>query len=186
MRHHNQVGLTLIRHTKMQTLLFIPSLLAGNTHAFVVKVATVVFLWLIVIGASLIDLITGIRASHRTGQKKTTSWGIRRTLSKDLQYIATLTAMLLIDIVLSGISEHFTLFSIPLCSYMGTGAIVIIEALSIVENTRKGKDKDDDRIDDIQLLLTNTIDAIGSEKVKQILAAMQKQIEKKENKQDTK
>ena len=92
----------------------------------------------------------------------------------------------MIDIVLSGISEHFTLFSIPLCSYMGTGAIVIIEALSIVENTRKGKDKEEDKIDDIQLLLTNTIDAIGSEKVKQILAAMQKQVEKKENKQDTK
>lgn len=41
-------------------LLFIPYLMEGNIDAFLTKVAVVVLLWLIVIAASMIDLITGI------------------------------------------------------------------------------------------------------------------------------
>ena len=80
------------------TLLFIPSLMEGNIDAFLTKVAVVVLLWLIVIAASMIDLITGIAASKRTGIQHTTSWGLRRTVSKDLQYLALLAMLLIIDI----------------------------------------------------------------------------------------
>lgn len=161
----------------MTTFLFIPSLMQGDIDGFMIKIAVVVLLWLVVIGATLIDLITGIAASKRTGVKHTTSWGLRRTLSKDLQYIAMLVMLLVIDICLSALSPYVVLFSNPLLSIIGCAAIVTVEAISVAENTRKGKSKEDDKLDDIQQLVTNTIDALGSEKTKKLIQALQKQVE---------
>ena len=158
----------------MNTLLFIPSLMEGDINGFLTKVAVVVLIWLVVISATMIDLITGIQASKRTGQKRTTSWGLRRTLSKDLQYLAMLVMLLIIDICLSALSPYLSLFSQPLLSFIGSGAIVIVEALSVFENTRKGKNKEEDKLDDIQQLA-----ALGSEKTKQYLEALNKYVEQK-------
>lgn len=165
----------------MKTLLFIPSLLAGDFDGFMVQVAVVVLLWLVVIAATLFDLITGIAASRRTGQKRTTSWGLRRTLSKDLQYIAMLFALLLIDVILSFLSPYVAIFNAPLLSIIGAGTITIIEAISIIENTRKGKNKEEDKIDDVQQLAASIVDTIGSERTKQVLEALQKYVEQKKS-----
>ena len=163
------------------TLLFIPSLLAGDTTACMVKVAVVVLLWLIVIIASMIDLATGISASKRIGQHKTTSWGLRRTISKDLQYLALLVMLLLIDIALSALSPYLSIFTIPILSVAGVITVTTVEFVSVVENTRKGKDKDEDVIDDVQQLAAAAIDAYGEEKVKALFAALQKYYDKKKS-----
>lgn len=165
----------------MNTLLFIPALLAGDINAFMVKVAVVILLWLVVIAASIFDLITGIAASRRTGQKRTTSWGLRRTLSKDLQYIALLFAFLLIDIILSFLSPYVAIFNVPICSIIIASGETIIEAISIAENTRKGKNKEQDKIDDIQQFALSVVDTLGSEKAKQYLEAVQKYVEQKKS-----
>lgn len=163
----------------MNTLLFIPSLLAGDTTACMVKVAVVVLLWLIVIIASMIDLATGIAASKRIGQHKTTSWGLRRTISKDLQYLALLVMLLLIDIALSALSPYLSIFTIPILSVAGVITVTAVEFVSVIENTRKGKDKDEDVIDDVQQLAAAAIDAYGEEKVKALFAALQTYYDKK-------
>ena len=163
----------------MNTLLFIPSLMAGNVSEFLTKIAIVVLMWLVVIGASMLDLVTGIAASRRCGNKRTTSWGLRKTLIKDLQYLAMLVMFLIIDILLSALSPHLALFSSPLLSIMGTISITIVEAISVFENTRKGKDKEEDKIDDIQQLVSGAVDTLGSEKTKQFLQALQKYVEQK-------
>lgn len=154
-------------------ILFIPALLTGNLNEFLTKIAIVVLMWFIVIGASMIDLITGISASRRMGMKKTTSWGLRKTLTKDLQYLAMLVMFLVIDILLSALSPHLSLFASPLLSIMGTIAITIIETISVIENTRKGKSKQDDKVDDIQQLITSLTSAIGTEKTKLIIKVLQ-------------
>lgn len=163
------------------TLLFIPSLLAGDTTACMVKVAVVVLLWLIVIIASMIDLATGIAASKRIGQQRTTSWGIRRTIAKDLQYLALLFMMLLIDIALSSLSPYLGIFSTPILSVAGVAIITIVEFISVAENTRKGKNKDEDVIDDVQQLAAAAIDAYGEEKVKALFTALQSYYDKKKS-----
>ena len=81
--------------------LFIPALMEGDIHGFMVKLAVMMFAWLLVVLMSGVDLITGIAASKRTGVKHTTSWGIRRTLAKLLQYFGVFFAFLLLDVVLS-------------------------------------------------------------------------------------
>lgn len=154
------------------TLLFIPSLMEGNIDAFLTKVAVVVLLWLIVIAASMIDLITGIAASKRTGIQHTTSWGLRRTVSKDLQYLALLAMLLIIDIGLSALSQQLPLFSMPLLSTLGVITISVVEAISVAENTRKGKAPDDDKMDDIQQLVMAVSDKLGKDKTKAFLEAL--------------
>lgn len=155
------------------TLLFIPSLLESNIDAFLTKVAVVVLLWLIVIAASMIDLITGIAASKRTGIQHTTSWGLRRTVSKDLQYLALLAMLLIIDIGLSALSQQLPLFSIPLLSTLGVITISVVEAISVAENTRKGKAPEDDKMDDIQQLVMAVADKLGKDKTKAFLEALE-------------
>ena len=158
----------------MKTMLFIPALMEGNIDGFLTKMAIVVLLWLIVIAASMIDLMTGIAASKRTGTKHTTSWGLRRTVSKDLQYLALLAMLLIIDIGLSALSGALPLFSVPLLSVLGVVTISVVEFISVAENTRKGKKPEEDALDDIQQLVASTVDALGTEKTKQFLEALQK------------
>ena len=158
----------------MNTLLFIPSLMEGDYDGFIVKLGIILFLWIIVIAASIVDLISGIAASRRTGQKKTTSWGIRKTMQKDLQYFALLFVFLLLDIGLSALSPWLSLFSVPLLSVIGVIAITGTEALSVAENTRKGRNKEEDKIDDIQQLVSTTVEMLGSERTSQFLEALQK------------
>ena len=155
------------------TLIFIPSLLEGNIDAFLTKVAVVVLLWLIVIAASMIDLITGIAASKRTGIQHTTSWGLRRTVSKDLQYLALLAMLLIIDIGLSALSQQLPLFAMPLLSTLGVVTISVVEAISVAENTRKGKAPEDDKMDDIQQLVMAVADKLGKDKTKAFLQALE-------------
>ncbi len=157
----------------MRTLLFIPALLNGDVDGFLTKVAVVVLLWLIVIAASMIDLITGIAASKRTGVKHTTSWGLRRTVSKDLQYLALLAMLLIIDIGLSALSQQLPLFAMPLLSTLGVVTISVVEAISVAENTRKGKAPEDDKMDDIQQLVTVVADKLGKDKTKAFLQALE-------------
>ena len=154
-------------------MLFIPSLMEGNIDAFLTKVAVVVLLWLIVIAASMIDLITGIAASKRTGIQHTTSWGLRRTVSKDLQYLALLAMLLIIDIGLSALSQQLPLFSMPLLSTLGVITISVVEAISVAENTRKGKAPEDDKMDEIQQLVMAVADKLGKDKTKAFLQALE-------------
>lgn len=155
------------------TLLFIPSLMEGNIDAFLTKVAVVVLMWLIVIASSMIDLITGIAASKRTGIQHTTSWGLRRTVSKDLQYLALLAMLLIIDIGLSALSQQMPLFAMPLLSILGVITISVVEAISVAENTRKGKAPEDDKMDDIQQLVMSVADKLGKDKTKSFLQALE-------------
>ena len=145
----------------------------GNIDAFLTKVAVVVLLWLIVIAASMIDLITGIAASKRTGIQHTTSWGLRRTVSKDLQYLALLAMLLIIDIGLSALSQQLPLFEMPLLSTLGVITISVVEAISVAENTRKGKAPEDDKMDDIQQLVMAVADKLGKDKTKAFLQALE-------------
>ena len=153
----------------------------GDIHQFMVKLAVMMFAWLLVVMMSGVDLITGIAASKRTGVKHTTSWGIRRTLSKLLQYFGIFFAFLLLDVVLSALAQFLPLFSIPLLSFGVIIGEMVIETISIMENSKRGKNKDEDKVDDLMQLAAATVDAIGTEKLKQYLEAINKYVESKKS-----
>lgn len=163
----------------MRTLLFIPSLLEGDVHGFMVKLAVMLFMFLAVVFMGGIDLITGIAASKRTGTKRTTSWGLRRTLTKLLQYFAVFIVFLILDIGLSIFSPFLAVFSVPLLSALTVIGECVIEGVSILENTKRGKNKEEDKLDDLAQVAQATVEAIGKENLKKYLEAVNKYVEQK-------
>lgn len=163
----------------MRTLLFIPALLEGDVHGFMVKLSVMLFSFLFVIVAVNLDLISGIAASKRTGTKRTTSWGLRRTLTKLLQYFAVFIVMLLLDMGLSVFSPFLSIFSVPLLSGLAVIVECVTEGISVLENTRRGRNKDEDKIDDLTQLAQATVDAVGKDNLKNYLEALNKYVEQK-------
>ena len=162
-------------------LLFIPALMEGDVHRFMVKLAVMMFAWLLVVILSGADLVSGIAASKRAGVKHTTSWGMRRTLTKLLQYFAVFFAFLLLDVVLSALAQFLPVFSIPILSIGVIIGEMVIETISVLENLRKGKNKEDDKVDDLMQIAAATVDAIGKEKLKDYLEAINKYVESKKS-----
>ena len=162
-------------------LLFIPALMDGDIHGFMTKLAVMMFAWLLVVILSGADLVSGIAASKRAGVKRTTSWGMRRTLTKLLQYFAVFFAFLLLDVVLSALGQFLSIFSIPILSIGVIIGELVIEGVSILENTRKGKNKEEDKMDDLMQLAAATVDAVGADKLKEYLQAVNKYVENKKS-----
>ena len=162
-------------------LLFIPALMDGDIHGFMTKLAVMMFAWLLVVILSGADLVSGIAASKRAGVKRTTSWGMRRTLTKLLQYFAVFFAFLLLDVVLSALGQFLSIFSIPILSIGVIIGELVIEGVSILENTRKGKNKEEDKMDDLMQLAAATVDAVGTDKLKEYLQAVNKYVENKKS-----
>ena len=162
-------------------LLFIPALMEGDVHGFMVKLAVMMFAWLLVVLLSGADLVSGIAASKRAGVKHTTSWGMRRTLTKLLQYFAVFFAFLLLDVVLSALAQFLPVFSIPILSIGVIIGEMVIEIISVLENSRKGKNKEEDVVDDLMQLAAATVDAVGKEKLKDYLEAINKYVETKKS-----
>lgn len=162
-------------------LMFIPALMEGDIHRFMVKLAVMMFAWLLVVILSGADLVSGIAASKRAGVKHTTSWGMRRTLTKLLQYFAVFFAFLLLDVVLSALAQFLPVFSIPILSIGVIIGELVIETISVLENSRKGKNKDEDKVDDLMQLAAATVDAVGKEKLKDYLEALNKYVESKKS-----
>lgn len=162
-------------------LLFIPALMEGDVHGFMVKLAVMMFAWLLVVILSGVDLVSGIAASKRAGVKHTTSWGMRRTLTKLLQYFAVFFAFLLLDVVLSALAQFLPVFSIPILSIGVIIGEMVIETISVLENSRKGKNKDEDKVDDLMQIAAATVDAVGKEKLKDYLKAINKYVESKKS-----
>ena len=162
-------------------LLFIPALMEGDVHGFMVKLAVMMFAWLLVVLLSGADLVSGIAASKRAGVKHTTSWGMRRTLTKLLQYFAVFFAFLLLDVVLSALAQFLPVFSIPILSIGVIIGEMVIETISVLENSRKGKNKDEDKVDDLMQLAAATVDAIGKDKLKEYLEKINEYVESKKS-----
>ena len=168
-------------------LLFIPSILSGDYKTFFIKLVIVFALWMIAIVASLVDLKTGIDASKRLGNFKTTSAGLRQTLKKDFQYFTLLPIALLFDVVfsylttLTDIIPFLGLFRVPVFTILSVIIILAIEFISVKENLEKGKKQ----IISPELMnkALDIISELGDEKVKAIADILKNKEEKKSGKE---
>lgn len=164
-------------------LLFIPSILSGDYRTFFIKLIIVFALWMIAIVASLVDLKTGIDASKRLGNFKTTSSGLRQTLKKDFQYFTLLIIALLFDVVfsylttLTDIIPFLGLFRVPVFTILSVIIILAIEFISVKENLEKGKKQIISP--EIMNKALDIISELGDEKVKAIADILKNKEEKK-------
>lgn len=131
------------------TQLFIHSFLAKDYEALTTKLELVMIMWIIVLIAIIIDLISGLRKATLLGEIHT-SYGFRRTVSKMVQYYGLLCFAFMFD-VLSSLVLPLSYFSM-LASFF----LVFIEAKSVLE---KAQDKDrrklNENLKDLIILIEN-------------------------------
>lgn len=164
-------------------LLFIPSLLSGDYRTFFIKLIIILALWIVAFVATAVDLKTGIEASKRLGNFKTTSSGLRQTLRKNGQYFALLIVAFLFDFVfsyltsLTDILSFFGLFKIPIFTIGSVVIVLVIEFISVKENLEKGRKE----IISPELLnkALDIIGELGDEKIKAISEILKNKEDKK-------
>lgn len=129
--------------------LFIGSILSGDYGLLLIKVALTMLLWLLPILASVVDLVTGIKASKVSNNKrKLYSRGLRKTVDKDLGYLTLLVVFFLMDIATSylvtlvDVVPLFAIFSVPVFTLSVSISLCGIEIWSIKENIEVIREKD--------------------------------------------
>jgi hypothetical protein len=140
------------------SLLFISYLFSGDFHKMAIWLLVAAILAIIPNVASIIDLKTGINASKRLGLFKTTSFGLRQTISKDRDYLMYFFLLFLIDCCLSFFIDF------PVLCILCALAETIIEVISIRENLSKGQTNNHDPIALMQTIAT----AYGDDKAQKI------------------
>jgi|WetSurMetagenome_2_1015567.scaffolds.fasta_scaffold787681_2 hypothetical protein len=140
-------------------LLFISFLLNGDYHGLYNWMLTAAILACLPQIAAVVDLITGILASKRLGIFRTTSYGLRKTVSKCSEYILYFFLLLLLD----GCLSFFITF--PILCVICALAETLIEVVSIRENLKKGRTDEHDPIDLMQSIAT----AYGEDKASKII-----------------
>lgn len=131
------------------TQLFINSFLAKDYETLSTKLELIMIMWIIVLFAIIIDLISGLRKATLLGEIHT-SYGFRRTVSKMVQYYGLLCFAFMFD-VLSSLVLPISYFSM-LASFF----LVFIEAKSVFEKAQdKDRRKINESIKDLVILIEN-------------------------------
>lgn len=115
----------------MSKCLFIHHLLVGDFDNLRWWMLAVGIMAAMVIIASCIDLLYGIRASKAAGVFKTSSYGLRKTVEKDKDYMIFLFFAMCIDGCFSFV------FDAPFCCVVIAAAEILIEGVSVMENRHR-------------------------------------------------
>ena len=142
-------------------LLFINYIFHSDAHGLAMWFLVVGLVALIPNIASLVDLKTGINASKRLGQFKTTSFGLRETIKKDKDYMIYFVLMLLIDSCLSFFIDF------PVLCIICAIAETAIELYSVRENMQKGRTLEDAPADPIGKM-QQLVSLIGPDKAQEV------------------
>ena len=135
----------------------------GLTLIFVCAVA--------ILFAVLIDLTTGIERAKKC-HEKIKSRVLRRTISKVVDYYRLLFFGVIIDVL--GLA--FVWYNIPYCSVLISAGVVIVEAISVLENYKKMKSS----AREVPAVVKQIIEAVTDKDAEKIIELI------KENKNETK
>lgn len=133
----------------------------GLTLIFVCAVA--------ILFAVLIDLTTGVERAKKC-KEKIKSRILRRTISKIIDYYRLLFFGVIIDVL--GLA--FVWYNIPYCSVLISVSVVIVEAISVLENYKKMKSPARDVVE----VATQVVEVVADKKTEKIVELI------KENKDD--
>lgn len=152
-------------------MIFISFVLNGNIRLAEMWLAAVAIMAIAIIAASILDLYWGIRASKKLGNFKTSSYGLRRTATKDQGYLALYFCAVLIDACLSFVMK------IPAASMLIAISEIAIEAWSVHEKMRTIRKGDPDPLA-IARAISNTY---GLKEASRIVELLDEQMKKAED-----
>lgn len=129
--------------------------------------------WTFVLLANILDFWSGRNTARALGEK-IDSKGARRTFTKVVDYYRVLSFGLLFDLI----GSFFAFYAMPFVSVLGALAVIAIECLSVIENSRRKKS----RAADVPVMVKKIIDCDTVDKAKQILEGITAQTQHDENK----
>lgn len=157
----------------MANLLFINHIITGDLVSLRWWMLAIAIMALLVIIASLFDLYWGIAASKAAGIFETTSYGLRKTVDKDKGYLTLYAFGVFIDSCLS--------FFCPIpvsCAVVAIGEI-IIEGVSVVENSKRAKINDCTNPLDVAKAVIKTFGISDAKKIEEIITYIKEQKKEK-------
>lgn len=107
---------------------------AGLGEYVLIRVAITMVCWAFMIAATLVDFWSGVTTA-RSLKEPLMSHGFRRTITKISSYWQVLLFALMFDILGAFLSFYY----LPFMTIIGTLSIIIIEARSVVENSKRRK-----------------------------------------------
>ena len=123
-------------------------------------------LCVLVCAAALIDMWTGIDAA-RTNKERIMSHGLRKTVSKIIDYLRIVYFFLLIDIL----GAVFAWYNLPYCAILATLGVLLIEGRSVIENSKKKQSAAGRVVDAVQEIIA----CVDSEKAQKIIEVIKEQ-----------
>ena len=117
-------------------------------------------LCVLVCAAALIDMWTGIDAA-RTNKERIMSHGLRKTVSKIIDYLRIVYFFLLIDIL----GAVFAWYNLPYCAILATLGVLLIEGRSVIENSKKKQSAAGRVVDAVQEIIA----CVDSDKAQKII-----------------
>lgn len=124
----------------------------------------------LVVCACFIDMWTGISAAKKN-KERISSKGLRRTVSKALDYLRVVMFAVLIDVL--GLA--FPWYNIPYAALIATLGILLIEGKSVIENYRKKKSAAANVLD----MIGEIIECVDNDKAEKIIKAIKNSNPKK-------
>lgn len=123
-------------------------------------------LCVLVCAAALIDMWTGIDAA-RTNKERIMSHGLRKTVSKIIDYLRIVYFFLLIDIL----GAVFAWYNLPYCAILATLGVLLIEGRSVIENSKKKQSAAGRVVDAVQEIIA----CVDSDKAQKIIEMIKEQ-----------
>ena len=100
----------------------------------VIRMAIVMICWTFVFAANFLDFWSGRDTAKALGEK-IDSQGYRRTFVKIGDYYRVLMFLLLFDLI----GSLFPFYTLPFASILGSIAVISIELISVIENSKRKK-----------------------------------------------
>ena len=113
--------------------LFIHHLITGDLENLKWWAISVGIMAAMVVLASAIDLFYGVKASKAAGIYQTSSYGLRKTVEKDVSYLLLMVFGVMIDGCLSFV------VTFPAATAVIVVSEIIIEAMSVNENRKRAR-----------------------------------------------
>ena len=123
-------------------------------------------LCVLVCAAALIDMWTGIDAA-RTNKERIMSHGLRKTVSKIIDYLRIVYFFLLIDIL----GAVFAWYNLPYCAILATLGVLLLEGRSVIENSKKKQSAAGRVVDAVQEIIA----CVDSDKAQKIIEMIKEQ-----------
>lgn len=131
------------------TQTFINSFISKDYETLFDKLELVLIMWIIVLIAIVIDLVSGLQKATKLGEDHT-SYGFRRTVTKSVQYYGLMSFAFMFDVLSSLVSP------MPYFSMLASFFLVFIEGKSVFEKAQeKDRRKVNESIKDLITLIEN-------------------------------